>query len=333
MAFSAMAQLDAGSVRNLLGNQVADGDADLVKLRSGERRQLEGVFHQAVDLADVELGSADRAGRIFIDFDINMLRLVDHGGGIGTDSAEAEEAVLVHGGDGDTERVVVVVGTDVARTVAVIVRHIIRETGRKSLPGTAAGKPGFSHDLSEEVVIGIERVWVCIKEHLDTDAGESAVLCSPADGVDDGGRLGNGGIHADQPAVFHTGGNFIGSEFFLFIKRFIVCHSLSSIRLRCCNGLFLLFYTQIGKITRCRREKFCFRRMKTETEKQTDREEKSLLLSKGSQLRKTKSKPNESTSICAFFFKKPNSKPSEADSSLRGRRTPSVEVFPESGNT
>ena len=49
------AELDAGTVRNLLGNQIADGNACLIQFHGRQDRQRMGILHNGIHLADVKL--------------------------------------------------------------------------------------------------------------------------------------------------------------------------------------------------------------------------------------------------------------------------------------
>ena len=66
VGYGAYAQLDAGSVRYLLGDEIAYGDAGLIQHGRGQHRQLEAVFHYSVHPADVYLCAAHGSGLLVV---------------------------------------------------------------------------------------------------------------------------------------------------------------------------------------------------------------------------------------------------------------------------
>ena len=73
------AELNAGTVLNLFGDQVSDGDAGFVQLGGRQSGKLKAVFNQPGDLADMKLGTTDGTRRVIIDLNKDTLCLVDHG--------------------------------------------------------------------------------------------------------------------------------------------------------------------------------------------------------------------------------------------------------------
>ena len=176
----------------------------------------------------MQLGVADGSGRVLIDLDKDMLCLVNHGRGIRTDGTEAEITVLVHRRNRNTESVIVVVGSNMTGAVAVIVGNIVCIAAVNGCARRCAGKPGSTGNLAEQTVILNKRMRIAFQHVMDLDAGEPAGSGTAADSVDDGGGLGNSGVHADQPVVSHLGGDLVSSHFLLAIENLIICHHISS---------------------------------------------------------------------------------------------------------
>ena len=195
------AQLDAGPVRNLLGDQVADGDADLIQGHRGQHGQGEAVFHNGVHLADMDLGAADGPGLFVIDLHIDAFGLVDHGLGIGGVVPQAEIAMLVHGGHGHAEGVIAVAAADMAGNIPVIGGDKVRPAAVDRLSGPAAGEPGVAGHLPGQAVIGIKGEGVHVQQSLHLDIPQFTVPHPGGKGIHQCGGLGGAGIHAKGPAA------------------------------------------------------------------------------------------------------------------------------------
>ena len=197
------AQLDAGAVLDALGDQAADLLADGVDPGGGQGGQLVADLDEPVHLADVDLRAADGPGLPIVDLQEDALRLLDHGRAVGTDRAQGEPAVLVHGRDLDQEGVVLVHPPDVAGDVPIIVGNNVSEAAVDGSAGAAAGKPGLAGELAEEAVVRQVLQGVHVQQSLDLHPAELIVRRPPGDGADERGRLGGGGVHADEPAALH----------------------------------------------------------------------------------------------------------------------------------
>ena len=97
---SADAELDAGAVGDLLGNEIADDDACLVECALRKLRQGDIVFNYRVHLSDMKLHTGDCARHILVYLDENALRPVKQRLTAGACQTEAEISVLVHRGHG-----------------------------------------------------------------------------------------------------------------------------------------------------------------------------------------------------------------------------------------
>ena len=153
IGYSSDAELNAGTVLTLLGNQVSDGDAGFVQFGGRQGGKLKAVFNQPGDLADMKLGTTDGTRRVIIDLNKDTLCLVDHGRRIRADCSQTEIAVLIHRRNRNTEGIIVVIGTDVTGAVAIVIRDIVSPAAGKCFAGTAAGKPGLTGDFTGERVV------------------------------------------------------------------------------------------------------------------------------------------------------------------------------------
>ena len=82
------AQLDAGAVRDQLGDIAADGAAGLVDVRRRQHGQRHIVLHDAVDLADMDLQPAHGAGLAVVDLEEDAFGFLDHRLAVRRDAAE-----------------------------------------------------------------------------------------------------------------------------------------------------------------------------------------------------------------------------------------------------
>ena len=180
------AQLDAGAVLDPLGDQAADGQADLVLLGGRQHRQLTAQLHQAVHLADMDLRAADRPGLPVVDLQEHVPGLFDHGRAVGADGGQGEPAVLVHGRDGDQEGVVLVHAADMTGDVPVVVGDGVREAAVDGLAGAAAGEPGLAGQFSVQAVVRVEGIGVHVQQGLDPHALELALSGPLRQGAENG---------------------------------------------------------------------------------------------------------------------------------------------------
>ena len=197
---SADAELDARAVGYLLRDEVADGLADLVDDDGRQNGQLVVILDDSVDLRNVKLSAAQASRLIFVYLDEDPLCLVDHRLGIGAVEGEAEVAVAVHGRYLDAECVVLVLGADVARDIAVVGRQKIRPAAVYRLAGIAGAEPGEACHLAEHLGIGVKLKWVSVKKGLHLQSLKVAALYSCADGVHNSRRLRGRGVHSEDPA-------------------------------------------------------------------------------------------------------------------------------------
>ena len=237
IGYSSDAELNAGTVLNLLGDQVSDGDAGFVQFGGRQSGKLKAVFNQPGDLADMKLGTTDGTRRVIIDLNKDTLCLVDHGRRKRAYCSQTEIAVLIHRRNRNTEGVIVVIGTDVTGAVAIVIRDIVSPAAGKCFAGTAAGKPGLTGDFTGERVVSEKGKRITVQKKLNPDPLKSTALCTPADGIHDGRCLGNGRIHADQPSAFHLSGDLVGCHFFLIVERFKICHLTTSKKIPLHGGL------------------------------------------------------------------------------------------------
>ena len=101
---AADAELQCRPVGNLLNNGLGNLGVDVITCRKGNRRQgMVAVFDDSVDIADMDTfaAAAENAGHGFIDFDDDLLGLLGDGFRCRDGQAEIEEAVFIHGADGN----------------------------------------------------------------------------------------------------------------------------------------------------------------------------------------------------------------------------------------
>ncbi len=197
---SADAELDACAVGYLLCYEVADGLADLVDNDGRQNGQLMVILDDGVDLGNMELGAAQASRLMFVYLDEDSLCLIDHRLGVGAVESEAEVAVAVHGRYLDAERVVLVLGADVTRDIAVICRQKVCPAAVYRLAGIAGAEPGIACHLAEQLGIGVKLKGVSVKKSLNLQALEVAALDSCAYRVHNSGCLRGCGVHAEDPA-------------------------------------------------------------------------------------------------------------------------------------
>ena len=126
VGYRADAELDAGAVGYLLGDDVAYRLADGVDLCRSHDGQRCVVLDKPVNAADVHLSAADGAGLEAVDLEEHTLRAVEQRLGVGIRGGEAEISVLVHRRDGEQHDVILVVLADELGNVAVVGRKNIR---------------------------------------------------------------------------------------------------------------------------------------------------------------------------------------------------------------
>jgi len=218
----AYAQLNAGAVINKLCNKAADGFTDVVHLCGLEFGQGTADLNEPVNLAYMDLRAADGAGDLVIYLKENAVGFFHHCTAVRTDGAKREVAVLVHGRDGSTVSVILILSADVSGDITVVIGDNVCHAVIDLLAGAAAGEPGFAYKSVVKSRIKQVRGGLYVQQGLYTDAVKFSVGSSLSESFKNSGGVGYGSVHAYAPSVFHDGGDFSGGAFFLFIKSFIV---------------------------------------------------------------------------------------------------------------
>ena len=210
-------ELDTCAVGDLLGNEVADGDAGLIKLYRRQDGKFVVKFDYCINLRDVKLSAAQAAGLPVVDLDEYALCLIYHCLGVGAVVCQREVPVAVHGRNGHTEGIILILGADMAGNIAVICREKVGISAVDSFPCAAGGEPAKAGHLALEAVISVKLKGIYIEQGLNLYALDIAV----SDLIGDSGHycrsLGRAGVHTKEPIVLNLLGKCFCTYKFLCI--------------------------------------------------------------------------------------------------------------------
>lgn len=133
------AELQARAVRDKVSDEAADRLAHIVELHRRQHRQVVVILHERVDLRDMDQRAAQRTGLTVVDLEVNALGLFEHGIDVRAVEREAEVAVAVHRRDLDAHGVIVILGADAGREIAVVRRNDVGIAGVDRLARCTAG--------------------------------------------------------------------------------------------------------------------------------------------------------------------------------------------------
>ena len=245
------AELQARAVRDKVGDEAADRLAHIVELHRRQHRQVVVILHERVDLRDMDQRAAQRTGLTVVDLEVNTLGLFEHGIDVRAVEREAEVAVAVHRRDLDAHGVVVILGADAGREIAVVRRNDVGIAGVDRLARCAAGKPAVARHLSGQRRVGIEVERIAVEQGLHLHAGDVGAADVLRHCGHDGRRLRSRRVHADEPAGLHLLCDTLRRRQFVLIHFLKICHNLfAPSNKKCVQLLFIIIHDSAAEFKR-----------------------------------------------------------------------------------
>ena len=195
--------------------------------------------------------AAQRTGLTVVDLKINALGLFEHSIDVRAVEREAEVAVAVHRRDLDAHGVVVILGADAGREIAVVRRDDVGIAGVDRLARCAAGEPAVARHLSGQRRVGIEVERIAVEQGLHLHAGDVGAADVLRHCRHDGRRLRSRRVHPDEPAGLHLLRNALRCRQFVLIHFLKICHNLfAPSNKKCAQLLFIIIHDSAAEFKR-----------------------------------------------------------------------------------